>query len=231
MREGFAADNALLADAPLWLLAARQTAGIGRRGNHWLHRAGNFAGNLLLPWRADYPQAAPASYAVALSLADSFVAFGMAPHDISLKWPNDVLIKGEKICGILLEWLAGRDGNGLSIGIGINLASSPSEENFRATSLGDHFDTPPTPRQILLTLDETLDHWLLRYQSEGFEPIREKWLEQAHGLGEMASIATPSRTLKGRIKGLGPQGELRLDSDGGEILVTAGEVFFGEDGS
>ncbi len=229
MREGFASDNGLLAEAPLWLLAAKQTAGIGRRGNHWLHRAGNFAGNLLLPWKAGEPQAAPASYAVALCLADSFVEFGIERQDISLKWPNDVLIKGEKICGILLEWLEGKEGNGLSIGIGINLASSPREENFSATSLGDHFDTPPTPRQILLTLDEKLDHWIGRYKSEGFAPIREKWLEQAHGLGDMASIATPSRTLKGRINGLGPQGELRLETDEGEMLITAGEVFFGED--
>lgn len=110
---------------PTWFLAHAQTSGIGRRGREWSTQHGNFAATLLQPLTIPLNQAALQSFTAALALRDAFIAVGGDPADYTLKWPNDVLLKGGKVAGILLETM-GAGPSHLSIGIGVNLAHVPN---------------------------------------------------------------------------------------------------------
>ena len=108
---------------PEWLLALRQTAARGRRGRAWSNPEGNFSATLALRLEGAPHQAALRSFVAALALFDACVAVTGRPDGFSLKWPNDVLLNGGKLAGILLE-SAGAAGSvmPLFIGIGVNLA-------------------------------------------------------------------------------------------------------------
>jgi BirA family transcriptional regulator, biotin operon repressor / biotin---[acetyl-CoA-carboxylase] ligase len=111
---------------PEWILALRQTAARGRQGRAWAMPEGNFAASLVMRPACGPAEAALRSFVAALALRDAFVAAGVAEGDLALKWPNDVLLWGGKVAGILLESLS--DGRGgvahLVVGIGVNLAGS-----------------------------------------------------------------------------------------------------------
>ena len=110
---------------PTWILALRQTAGRGRRGRAWTDPAGNFAATLVM--RLDEPPARLAlrSFVAALALHDALAAATGLPQGFALKWPNDVLLNGGKLSGILLE----SPGAGvLALGIGVNLRHAPEAD-------------------------------------------------------------------------------------------------------
>ncbi|MCX8507888.1 MAG: biotin--[acetyl-CoA-carboxylase] ligase, partial [Rhodobacteraceae bacterium] len=114
---------------PTWIMARRQTAARGRRGRVWISPAGNFAASLLMRPSGDAAQAALRSFIAALALADSLADLSGPRAHISLKWPNDVLLNGGKVAGILLESVGQGAGLGhLVIGIGVNLVAAPPPE-------------------------------------------------------------------------------------------------------
>lgn len=211
---------------PLWITAARQTAGRGRRGRVWQGGDGNLAATLLL--RPEAPPAAAAQLGFAAALAVSDLAAHFAPAAaITVKWPNDVLADGKKISGILLE--AGpraNDNSWLAIGIGINLAGHPVETEFPATSLAALGVTPPAPDMALTVLAARFAHWLAVWRSEGFEPLRAAWLARAGGLGAPIRARLPHEERRGAFEGIDATGALLLREASGVRAITAGEVFF-----
>jgi BirA family biotin operon repressor/biotin-[acetyl-CoA-carboxylase] ligase len=211
---------------PLWITAARQTAGRGRRGRIWQGAAGNLAATLLL--RPDAPPAAAAqlSFAAALAVADLAAHFAPATA-VTVKWPNDVLVDGRKLSGILLE--AGPQKNGdawLAIGIGINLADHPGDTEFPATSLAALGVTPPAPEGALIVLAARFAHWLEVWRADGFAPLRTAWLARAGGLGAPIRARLPHEERRGAFEGIDATGALLLRESSGVRAITAGEVFF-----
>lgn len=206
---------------PLWITAARQTAGRGRRGRVWDSGTGNLAATLLL--RPDAPPAAAAqlSFAAALAVADTAAHF--APQAaITVKWPNDVLADGRKLSGILLE-----AGDGwLAIGIGINLGEHPADTEFPATSLAALGVTPPAPDAALAVLASSFAQWLAAWRAHGFEPLRAAWLARAGGLGLPIRARLPHEERHGAFEGIDATGALLLREASGVRAITAGEVFF-----
>jgi len=206
---------------PLWITAARQSAGKGRRGRDWETGTDNLAATLLLRPEGRPDTNAQLSFAAALAVADMAVEF--APHAvITLKWPNDVLADGKKLSGILLEG----GNNWLAIGIGINLASHPEGTEFPATSLGALGVVPPSPQDALVVLAARFAHWLARWQEQGFEPLRTAWLARAQGLGAPIRARLPHEERHGAFEGIDASGALLLREPGGLRAITAGEVFF-----
>ncbi len=207
---------------PLWITAARQTAGRGRRGRVWQSPPGNLAASLLIRPTRPMPQWPQLSFAAAIAVADMAAHF--APRSsIAVKWPNDVLADGKKLAGILLE----SAGDALVIGIGVNLIAHPDDTEFPAASLVSP-GAPPVSSQAALThVAHGFAGWYEQWQAQGFAPIRDAWLARAAGLGTRIRARLPDREYHGVFEGLSADGALLLNDGTSIRAITAGEVYFG----
>jgi BirA family biotin operon repressor/biotin-[acetyl-CoA-carboxylase] ligase len=214
---------------PLWILALKQSAGRGRRGRSWASLEGNLLTTLLIAPGRNAADSARLSFAAALCVHD--LCTQLCPQaDISLKWPNDVLIRGAKCAGILLESGTDRDGvlPWLAVGIGVNLAHAPEGTPYPAASLAVHGATA-TPGAALEILARAWDHWFGLWRTDGFAPLRQAWLARAHGIGAPIIARVGGAENHGCFEGLDAEGSLQLRrADGNLISVSSGEVFFGE---
>ena len=140
----------------------------------------------------------------------------------ALKWPNDVLLDGAKVSGILLE----RADDALVIGFGVNLAMHPANTERPATSLAAAGLTVPAPLTVLVRLMSAFAAGRALWEAQGFVPIRDNWLAHAAGVGDRIAARLGTNTLEGRFEGLGDDGALALRLDDGQLRpVHAGEVF------
>jgi len=214
--------------APLWITAGRQTAGRGRRGRPWQTEQGNLAATLLLATAKPPIEAAQIAFVAALAVAD--VTANYVPTAlVTLKWPNDTLIGGRKVSGVLVESSAHPTGGlWVAVGIGVNLAHAPEDVDRPATSFSAHMTgPPPTPLEALDILSGAMEHWRGLWESAGFAPIAEAWTSRAHGLGERCVARLPAETVEGVAEGLDADGALRLRLANGALRrITAGDVFF-----
>jgi BirA family biotin operon repressor/biotin-[acetyl-CoA-carboxylase] ligase len=210
---------------PIWILALRQTAARGRRGRAWAAPAGNFGATLLMR-----PAADPAlrSFVAALGLFDAMVEITGRPALFALKWPNDVLLEGRKLAGILLE--TGPHGT-LAIGIGVNLATAPDRDGLEPdavapVSLGGATGSAVTPEELLDRLAPAVAAWEARLVAEGFAPLRRAWLARAARLGEEIVARLPGRRLTGRFETVDETGALVLATAGGRVALPAADIHF-----
>ncbi len=213
----------------LWITAQTQTEGRGRRDRSWISPAGNLYASLLLTEPSPPERAPELAFVAALAVRDAVVA--AAPQlaaQLSLKWPNDLLLAGEKCAGILIEGEAG-PGQSVSavIGIGVNCTSHPSAAIDRpATDLAAH-GAAITPQQLFMRLSATMYLRLAQWdRGTGFSAIVGDWLESAHGVGEEIIVRNGGNEKHGRFAGLDPSGRLLLELPGGGIeKIAAGDVF------
>lgn len=218
---------------PLWIVARRQSAGRGRRGREWIDQTGNLSATLLTTLRRAPAEAAQLTFVAALAVADLVDGF-VPPSLVTIKWPNDVLLAGDKVSGILIE--SGSHANGslwLAVGIGVNLARAPSGTDRPATALADHLrgdvTAVPTVEAAAAILARTFAVWMERWETLGFQPVLDAWAARAPGLDGPAVARLGHETVNGRAEGLDPDGALRLRlADGSLRLISAGDVFFGE---
>lgn len=213
--------------APVWLIAKRQTAGRGRRGRAWTSHDGNLMATLFFTTREPPAQIALLGFATGVALAETIDAMAGA-GSAQLKWPNDVFIDGAKAAGIMLDSGSAPEGAWVALAFGVNLADAPENIDQRTISLRDVLppDAPaPEPLAFLASLRPRLEGWAQRIVRDGFEPLRNAWLQRVYGLGQEARVVQGEQTLEGRIVGLSPRGELELDTDSGRRLIAAGDVF------
>lgn len=216
---------------PTWFTATKQTAPRGRRGRPWIGPEGNFAATLSLPVE-DATTAAFRSFIAALALADALSAYVPDPDCLSLKWPNDVLIDGRKVAGILLESLSAQNQIwGVAIGIGVNLAEAPPLSSLEdgamsPTSLAAASGKVVAPDEFLAELAPAFAKWETVYRTGGFEPIREEWLRRAARLGEVVTARTVRDTFTGTFDTLDDAGQLVLNTPEGRVAVPAADVYF-----
>ena len=216
-----------------WIVARRQSAGRGRRGRSWESEGGNLFSTLLHLTHKSPAEAAQVTFVAALAVADLLDAFA-APGVVSIKWPNDVLIAGDKASGILIE--SGVHANGtlwLAVGIGVNLAHAPEGTERPATSLAAHLRSdiayPPAIEAAATVLAEAFAVWQARWESLGFQPILDAWTARTNGLDGPCVARLGHETVAGHAEGVAPDGALRLrTADGSLRLISAGDVFFGE---
>lgn len=214
---------------PVWIMARRQTAGQGRRGRSWSMGAGDLAATLLTASERPAAEAAGVAFVAALAVAELAETFAPGAC-VSLKWPNDVLLEGRKLAGILVEtgvsdaarpWMA--------VGIGVNLASAPLDTERSATCLADHGPPPPpSPEAALAALAIRFAHWEQVWAGQGLAAVLAAWSERAAGIPGPCTARLPGGTLEGLAEGLDTDGALRLRlADGSERRISAGDVFFG----
>jgi len=229
------AEAARIADhttAPTWILAATQSGGRGRRGRPWASPKGNFFATLLLHPTEPADQVALRSFAAALALRDACVSLTGSRSGFALKWPNDVLLNGGKLAGILLESSgSGGQVSHLAIGIGVNLIAAPPPDAVEAgavtpVSLLGETGVRVTPQAFLTALAVAFHRWEALFSAEGFAPLREAWLSQAARLGEVITARTGGDTYTGRFETIDDQGALILVTAQGRKAISAAEIFF-----
>ncbi len=199
--------------------ADEQEAGRGRFGRAWFSPPGNLYLSILL--RLDIPaeRGPELGFVVALSVADTVDA--LLPRQIraTLKWPNDVLVQGGKIAGILVEQIE----TVRIAGIGLNILEAPRNAPYKTATLvgAGGLATVDGARDILL---ERLAAWLDDWTSQGFAPVRTAWLARAHPIGTVLRVSIEGRTEEGSFGGLDEDGAMLLDTTDGRVRIVAGEV-------
>jgi len=198
--------------------ALRQTAGRGRHGRHWESPEGNLYCSILLRPFVARPLG---TYSLMASLAIADMIQNVLPQAaLALKWPNDVLLNGKKVSGILIE-----AGEGwLVIGMGVNIVQYPADTLYPATALAEAGLRDRDLAALTIDLLDGLWGWYQRLQAQGFAPIQQAWLALA--LQGEISVKLPQRIVRGQFAGLGPDGSLRLRlADGSERSIASGDVF------
>ena len=197
------------------VMAETQTAGRGRYGRTWQSPKGNLYMSLVLPDLGK--NNAYIAFLTAVAVADSLPGFNVA-----LKWPNDVLLSGRKLAGILIE--KGQDK--LVVGIGVNVMISPEEGVLYPTANLEGRLRPMTlAKRILLQYNTLLD--LLN--KKGFKEIRKRWLNYAWGLRKPISIHLADAEFQGIFKGIDAKGALLLKQKSKIRTLHVGDVFFNKD--
>ena len=209
-------------DGPVWIMAVHQSAAYGRRQRAWEQQAGDLATTLLFEPQAPLERFGQLSFVISLALANALCEF-MPVEQIGLKWPNDVMLGGNKCAGILLETVGTR----MAIGIGVNIVTAPDNLAYETAKLTDFSATPPSPTALAARIDNHFFEFYDRWVRLGFGTIRDAWQEKAVGLGESLTVRLPNEEFGGIFEGVDDTGRLILRSGSGKRTVAAGEVFFG----
>jgi BirA family transcriptional regulator, biotin operon repressor / biotin---[acetyl-CoA-carboxylase] ligase len=213
----------------LWVVAERQTAGRGRLDRRWVSPRGNLYASALLVDPCDAAQSAQIGFVAGVALIDALREIGgvgARSAGFALKWPNDVLIEGAKLAGVLVEGLTLTDRRFAAIvGVGVNCASAPDGLAYAATSLNQALGGEVAPAELFEALRGAFAVALRRWsRGAGFAEIRSAWLERASGLGARVSIKRGESAREGIFAGLDSLGRLKLErADGAVEFIEAGD--------
>ena len=199
-----------------WLIALHQEAGRGRQGRTWVSGKDNFYGSTLVELGADDPPPQTLSLAAGLALIET-IDVAVPGQPLMLKWPNDVVLSGKKLAGILLE----RSGDRVAVGFGVNLASAPQLSERAGASLGGAIAPQPFAPLLAGCFARLLESW----RSIEFGMLARAWLERAHPVGTQLTVHSGAgTTVSGQFDGLEADGALRLRRDGSVEVVRAGDI-------
>ena len=208
--------------------AGEQIAGRGRHARAWSSPPGNLYASFIVPKddRIEWQRPWLAGFAVALALYDTLQLFLPAYAAMTIKWPNDVVVKGAKIAGILIE--ASGHAPFLVIGTGVNLVSHPSDTPYPATHLALHANPCPSPERCGQVLAEALQRRFAQWLDQGFDTLRADYRALSHRPGDPLTIRRDGNTpLHGSFIDIAADGCLLLGVDGQSIRLSAGDVFPG----
>lgn len=210
--------------AVIW--AKRQEAGKGRLGRKWVSEEGNlFVSILLKPEKplAEFSQLSFVAGVAALESVKPLLPNGKA---LQCKWPNDLLLSGRKIGGILLESFQCESGAWVAVGVGINVESAPPKTEFPATCLKDAGVELVSAKIIL---SRFIHHFIESYNAwdaKGFAPVRKQWLQSAWGVGDRLRARMEGGEVEGVFEGIDAHGSLLLTLDNGKKQhILAADIF------
>ena len=211
-----------------FVVADEQTGGRGRLGRQWVSKRGNLYSSLALIDPAPHAQAFQLGFVAAIAVYDTLIAVGLLTEDITLKWPNDVLVDGKKISGILIEGISLAQGHqGVVVGCGINIAHHPADTLYPVTDLAS-LGVIISPLEVFLQFTIAFREGLALYQKgDGFEAVRSRWLSLAHRKGSPIVVKDRNAEQRGLFSGLDADGRLLLDQGGHIVSVIAGDILIG----
>ena len=216
--------------APFWVTALRQTQGRGRRGRTWVSEPGNLYASCLIEANQPLVRMAELPFVAGLALHRAVAGFlGRARPALTLKWPNDLLLAGAKLAGILIENVLEPDGGRIVIaGFGVNCRHHPADTPYRAGDLAEAgFAVEPDALFARLAAEFAAGIAEWRRPETGFDGVREAWLTVASGVGEPIAVRLGDEVLEGRFETIDCTGALVLAAgDGSRRAISAADVFF-----
>jgi BirA family transcriptional regulator, biotin operon repressor / biotin---[acetyl-CoA-carboxylase] ligase len=203
-----------------WLRAGRQTGGRGRMGRAWESPEGNLYCSTLVRLRPDDPP--PHLLALVAANAVHALVAPLCAGQAQIKWPNDVLVDGAKIAGILLE----RAGDAVVVGVGVNVTGHPTGLDRPVTSLAAQGAGDAEAGMLVQRLAELFGHWLSVWRAQGLDPVRTHWLLNAHPKGAAMRVIQPDgEVVEGAFDTLDQQGMLILRLANGDArAIHAGDT-------
>ncbi|CCJ07187.1 biotin--[acetyl-CoA-carboxylase] ligase [Methylocystis sp. SC2] len=219
---------------PLWVVSSRQTRGHGRLGREWISPPGNLHASLVL---GDFGAAAVApqlGFVAGVAAMRGLRAATAGGGRFALKWPNDLLLDGAKLGGILLENVGVSTGDARAprasvaiIGVGVNCAEAPRDLPFEARALASIGSNAPDAATLFTHLSDALLETLDLWRGGGFARIRDAWLADAAYLGAHIRVELPRETVEGSFATVDATGRLVLATRDGERVIEAGDVSLG----
>jgi BirA family biotin operon repressor/biotin-[acetyl-CoA-carboxylase] ligase len=204
-----------------WLVANRQSSGRGRLGRQWLDGFGNFMGSTVIGLMKGDPAAHTLALVAGLAVFDTLALVLSDPRRLMLKWPNDLLLDGAKLAGILLE----RSGDRVVVGIGINLAQAPEIAGRPVMALAD-IGVHVARDDVARTLAENFAHVVQRWRRCGLAAIITQWVQRGPAIGTGLRVELPGEgCVTGAYGGLLADGALLLRLENGQLrAIYAGDV-------
>lgn len=215
--------------AGLVIRADEQTAGRGRRGRPWASPKGNLYCSILMRPDRGAQAAATLGFALVIALGRAVAQLSPASIRIEHKWPNDLLVDGCKVAGLLMEAKSGPGGalDWLVIGLGVNIVSHPDGTPYPATDLCQAGARAIAPGELLSIVLAEFSDLLVLWEAGGFAAIQPLWLARAVGIGEEIEVRLDHETVRGRFRSLDSTGALLLESPLKVVRrISAGDVFF-----
>ncbi len=204
--------------------AKKQINGRGRYDRNWISPEGNLYFSLIIVPEFSLAKIYQLSFVAALAVNLAISDFINEDVNLKCKWPNDILLEGKKVAGILLEKILD---NAVIIGVGVNINSFPDNVIFSATSLNLHSKLPIKIDILLDKIVNNFNNILLRWQIYGFSVIGKAWLDMAYGIGSNIKVSLQDIVYTGTFMGINEDGQLILKEDSGNTrLISAGDVFF-----
>ena len=211
-----------------WLRAERQTGGRGRQGRVWRSPIGNLYCSTVVNLRDDDHPAATLSLVAGLAVHDLLRTQLIDGHTRRpneqrwLKWPNDILINGAKLAGILCE----RVGETVVVGIGVNVAEAPEVPDRPTTCIHiENGRNADTAQRVLESLIDPFRQRLSQWRNEPLSATIVEWEERAHAIGSPMIVSDDNERIRGAFDGLGSDGSLRIRLEDGELRsIHAGDI-------
>lgn len=198
-------------------LAEYQTAGRGRRGDRWLAPPGS-AVCLSLGWRFDSPPQDLSALSLVVGIAIAQALIGLGARELGLKWPNDLVVRGRKLAGILIEMRSEPGGScSVVIGIGVNVALGDdvrAQIDQPSLSLADCCARLPARNLVAAALIAALVERLRAFAAEGFEPQAAAWRALDALAGREVELTLPDRRIRGIARGVDAHGMLQIEHNG-----------------
>ncbi len=219
-------------DGPLWVWARQQTCGRGRRGKTWQSEKGNFYASYLQKVDGPLDQLALFSFVAGLAVHATLEFYLGTTWLLGLKWPNDIMLEGKKVAGILLENATHDRQTYLVTGFGVNLTSGPqlNKPGARCITPGGVEELTGTcidSRDFLHRLAMNYDMKEDIFHRDGYATIRHQWLERAYMLGQEVTVTQGDAEITGIFETITNDGCAVIVNKGGETRISAGDLFFG----
>ncbi|WP_434732594.1 biotin--[acetyl-CoA-carboxylase] ligase [Wolbachia endosymbiont of Zygogramma bicolorata] len=201
------------------IIADKQTEGRGRTGKSWISPEGNLYASLIINQETDVSKLTELTFVTALAVGNTLLSF-ISDSNVQHKWPNDILIDGKKISGILLEKRS--NSNWLIIGIGINVNHAPLPGTTCISNYGESVSNIDLLKELIINFNKLRKQWLF----DGFYAIREMWLKKAFKMNKQISVKLADKLYEGIFADIDKSGKLVLQQkDGSLIYFDAGELF------
>lgn len=212
---------------PLWIVARRQTRGRGRLGREWVSSQGNLHASFVFGDLQEAGNAPELGFVTGVAAIRALRACA-GDHGFALKWPNDLLLDGAKLGGILLECVTSAALPVAIVGVGVNIAQAPEGLPYAARALCDLGCEAPSTERFFMHFSDAMAEGIGAWGGhEGFAAIREEWLRAAAGLGRDIRVILPNEALEGRMETIDASGRLVLMTMAGRRVVEAGDVLIG----
>ncbi len=206
------------------IVAREQTSGRGRHGRVWYAPQNNLNFSMILRPAIAAARAQEMQYVAGLAVRDALIALG-CEEEITLKWPNDIILKNKKLAGILVE--SASSGNAviwMVVGIGVNIKATPAEAvDYPAIALDSVMQKAPTPEALAVAVSDALLNWYQHWLG-GFSKVREAWLESAWKLNENIKVRLASEEISGMFRGVDEEGFGLIETKNGLEKLNQGDV-------